>query len=162
MPEFNRVFNEGKMNRDLDERLVPQGQYREGVNIEVTSSKNGNVGSVKNRKGNSPLVLNGLTLPGNELYGLSPEAECIDYVIAEETQKTYYFVKNAKFDDGTEKYEIRYRSLPDVNHLSYSAHVRIGMRNWALFGSYNFSPLFESNESIELYPIQMGLSISLF
>lgn len=71
-------------------------------------------------------------------------------------------IRRAKFDDGTEKYEIRYRSLPDVNHLSYSAHVRIGMRNWALFGSYNFSPLFESNESIELYPIQMGLSISLF
>ncbi len=71
-------------------------------------------------------------------------------------------VRRAKFNDGNEKYEIRYRTLPDINHLSYSAHVRIGMRNWALFGSYNFSPLFRSNESIELYPIQLGLSISLF
>ena len=101
MPEFNRVFNEGKMNRDLDERLVPQGQYREGVNIEVTSTKNNNVGSVKNRKGNSLQNQEGLALSGNELYGLSPQAECIDYVVAEETQRVYYFIKNAKFDDGT-------------------------------------------------------------
>lgn len=71
-------------------------------------------------------------------------------------------VRRAKFNDGDVKYDLRYRSLPDINHLSYSAHVRIGMRNWALFGSYNFSPLFKSSESVELYPIQMGLSISLF
>ena len=95
MPEFNRVFNEGKMNRDLDERLVPQGQYREGVNIEVTSSKNGNVGSVKNRKGN--LVLPNASFP--EALGLSTQAVCVDYLIAEENQKVYYFVKNAKIDD---------------------------------------------------------------
>lgn len=95
MPEFNRVFSEGKMNRDLDERLIPQGQYREGVNIEVTSSKNGNVGSVKNRKGN--LVLPNASFP--EALGLSTQAVCVDYLIAEENQKVYYFVKNAKIDD---------------------------------------------------------------
>ena len=71
-------------------------------------------------------------------------------------------IRRAKFDDGDIKYDIRHRSLPDVNHLSYSAHVRIGMRNWAIYGSYNFSPLFKSSESIQLYPLQMGLSISLF
>lgn len=71
-------------------------------------------------------------------------------------------IRRSKFDDGDVKYDLRYRSLPDVNHLSYSAHFRIGMRNWALYGSYNFSPLFKSSESIELYPIQLGLSISLF
>ena len=97
MPEFNRVFSEGKMNRDLDERLIPQGQYREGVNIEVTSSKNGNVGSVKNRKGN--LVLPNASFP--EALGLSTQAVCVDYLIAEENQKVYYFVKNAKVDDGS-------------------------------------------------------------
>ena len=71
-------------------------------------------------------------------------------------------IRSTKFDNGSEKYEIRYRSLPDVSHLSYSAHARIGMRSWAFFASYNFSPLFASDQSIELYPIQLGLSVSLF
>lgn len=71
-------------------------------------------------------------------------------------------IRHAKYNDGDIKYDIRHRSLPDVNRLTYSAHVRIGMRNWALYGSYNFSPLFKSSESIQLYPLQMGLSISLF
>ena len=28
MPEIKHVFSQGKMNKDLDERLVPNGQYR--------------------------------------------------------------------------------------------------------------------------------------
>lgn len=71
-------------------------------------------------------------------------------------------IRVGKYNDGEQEYEVKYKSLPDVNHLSYSAHMRIGMRNWALFASYNFSPLFKSNQSIQLYPVQMGFSISLF
>lgn len=67
-----------------------------------------------------------------------------------------------RFDDGEDKYTMRYKSLPDVSRLTYSAHVRIGLRNWALFGSYNFNPLFKSNNSIQLNTFQMGLSVSLF
>ena len=29
MPELTRQFGGGAMNKDLDERLVPNGQYRE-------------------------------------------------------------------------------------------------------------------------------------
>jgi len=35
MPEINHVFNQGKMNKDLDERLVPNGQYRDAMNIQI-------------------------------------------------------------------------------------------------------------------------------
>ena len=34
MPEIKHVFNQGKMNKDLDERLVPNGQYRDAMNIQ--------------------------------------------------------------------------------------------------------------------------------
>ena len=71
-------------------------------------------------------------------------------------------VMRMKYDMEGQYYTSKHKNVPDINHSSYSAHVRIGMRNWALFGSYNFSPLFSSDESSELYPIQMGLSISLF
>ena len=35
MPEIKKVFMQGKMNQDLDERIVPQGEYREAQNIQI-------------------------------------------------------------------------------------------------------------------------------
>ena len=52
--------------------------------------------------------------------------------------------------------------FPDENNLVYSAHLRLGLRNWALFGSYNFNTLFSDKNSVQLNAIQLGLSISLY
>lgn len=52
--------------------------------------------------------------------------------------------------------------FPDENKLIYSAHVRLGLRNWALFASYNFNTIFSNTVSTKLNAVQMGLSISLF
>lgn len=53
-------------------------------------------------------------------------------------------------------------NFPDVGRLIYSAHVRIGIRNWALFASYNFNPLFLNPKSTQLNLMQFGISVSLF
>ena len=53
----------GKMNKDLDERLVPKGQYRDAMNINVVSSEGSNVGSVTNVKGNTKVVTATITSP---------------------------------------------------------------------------------------------------
>ena len=52
MPEIKNNFIQGKMNKDLDDRLLPNGQYRDGVNIKVSKSDSSDVGSVQNIKGN--------------------------------------------------------------------------------------------------------------
>ena len=39
MPEIKHVFNQGKMNKDLDESLVRNGQYRDAMNIQVSTSE---------------------------------------------------------------------------------------------------------------------------
>ena len=44
MPEIKNNFTGGKMNKDLDERLVPNGQYRDAMNIQVRTT-DGQVGS---------------------------------------------------------------------------------------------------------------------
>ena len=36
MGEFVHVFQKGKMNKDLDERLVPNGEYRDALNLNLT------------------------------------------------------------------------------------------------------------------------------
>lgn len=55
MAEIVRNFIAGSMNKDIDERLLPNGQYRDGLNIKVGTSETGNVGSVQNDMGNERL-----------------------------------------------------------------------------------------------------------
>lgn len=64
--------------------------------------------------------------------------------------------------DGKESYVIKSKNISDIEELTYSAHIRIGLRNWALFGSYNFNSIFSNSNSTQLNLVQFGLSISLF
>ena len=59
MPEIKNQFTGGKMNKDLDERLVPNGQYRDAMNIQVSTSDGAEVGTVQN-------LLSNYKLPGND------------------------------------------------------------------------------------------------
>ena len=53
MPEIKNAFIQGKMNKDLDERLVPNGEYRDALNIDVDYSEGSDVGALKNILGNT-------------------------------------------------------------------------------------------------------------
>ena len=55
MAESKRIFNAGKMNRDLDDRLVQPGEYRDALNINIGRSEGSDVGAVENLKGNELL-----------------------------------------------------------------------------------------------------------
>jgi len=48
MPELNRSFIKGKMNKDLDERLLPSSEYRDAMNVSVSTSENSDVGAIEN------------------------------------------------------------------------------------------------------------------
>jgi len=45
------TFLKSKMNKDLDERLVPNGEYRDAVNIAISKSEGSNVGAAENIQG---------------------------------------------------------------------------------------------------------------
>ena len=66
MAESKRIFNAGKMNRDLDDRLVPPGEYRDALNVGIGRSEGSDVGAVENLKGNELIdgqaELNGTTI----------------------------------------------------------------------------------------------------
>ena len=53
MPEIKNNFSQGKMNQDLDERIVPKGQYREAMNIQISTSEESGVGTAQNILGNT-------------------------------------------------------------------------------------------------------------
>tara|TARA_R110002073_G_scaffold230568_1_gene391655 strand:- start:869 stop:9178 length:8310 start_codon:yes stop_codon:yes gene_type:complete len=53
MPDIKHTFTGGKMNKDLDERLVPNGEYRDAMNVQVQTSEGSDVGTVQNILGNN-------------------------------------------------------------------------------------------------------------
>jgi len=52
MSDIKHQFTGGKMNKDLDERLIPNGEYRDAMNIQVSTSEGSKVGTVQNILGN--------------------------------------------------------------------------------------------------------------
>tara|TARA_R110000822_G_scaffold356_10_gene1561 strand:+ start:15 stop:8012 length:7998 start_codon:yes stop_codon:yes gene_type:complete len=85
MPDIKNQFTGGKMNKDLDERLVPKGQYRDAMNIQVSTSEGSEVGTVQNILGNAQVsLLNGFTLP--------LESKTIGCVADEKNDALYYLV----------------------------------------------------------------------
>tara|TARA_R110002074_G_scaffold118115_3_gene250514 strand:+ start:2068 stop:6756 length:4689 start_codon:yes stop_codon:yes gene_type:complete len=83
MPEINHVFNQGKMNKDLDERIVPNGQYRDAMNIQVSTSEGSDVGAVQNILGNSTV---------SQLSFVPENSVCVGAVADEKNNNLYWFV----------------------------------------------------------------------
>ncbi len=87
MAEIKNTFSQGKMNKDLDERLIPNGQYRDALNVEITSdgesAETGSAGTISNIKGNVPL----------ENVVPSDKCVCVGSVADEKNNKLYWFVK---------------------------------------------------------------------
>jgi len=53
MPKVTNTFIKSKLNKDLDARLIPNGEYRDAVNVQVSRSEGDSVGSLENVLGNS-------------------------------------------------------------------------------------------------------------
>ena len=115
MPELKRNFMQGKMNKDLDERLIHNGEYRDALNIEVSTSEGSNVGSVENISGNISLdniryeepfydgnqqlfdrfgqpIGFGNSYPGEPILQYSASAEVVGAIADERTKKIYTFI----------------------------------------------------------------------
>ena len=87
MPEIKNSFLKGKMNKDLDERLIPNGEYRDALNVDVDYSEGSDVGALKNILGNTQ----------RDTISLSG-ATCIGYVKDTENDKIYWFITSSAKD----------------------------------------------------------------
>jgi len=87
MPEIKHNFTGGKMNKDLDERLVPNGQYRDAMNMQVSTSEGSDVGTAQNILGNS-------LISGQSFF--SETANCVGSIADEKNDKLYYFVVDSE------------------------------------------------------------------
>ena len=65
MAEIRNNFVKSKMNKDLDARLIPPGEYREAQNVSISKSDGEDVGALENVLGNISLTNFGYTTPCN-------------------------------------------------------------------------------------------------
>ena len=70
MPEIKNTFLEGKMNKDLDARLLKNGEYFDAQNIHVTKSEGSDVGTVQNILGNKLNYTTGAFKSGERTIGI--------------------------------------------------------------------------------------------
>ena len=87
MSELKHGFGAAKMNKDADERTVPNGEYREALNVQIVTSDGSNVGTLQTLLGNTKI--------NSSFQGtLSSQAKCVGSVADEANNKIYYFVSD--------------------------------------------------------------------
>jgi len=89
MPEIKHTFIGGKMNKDLDERIVPNGEYRDAKNIQVRTTDSDAGGTVQGIKGNSSV---GVFSEYVELPGTTLKTKTIGSVVDEKNDNIYFFM----------------------------------------------------------------------
>ena len=87
MPELKRTFSGGIMNKDLDERLVPNGQYRDALNVQVSTSEGSDVGALQNILGNRVPYSQALSSTQ-----LGPNAYVVGSIRKDDTECIYWFI----------------------------------------------------------------------
>ncbi len=127
MPKIQNSFLKGKMNKDLDERLVPKGEYREAQNILITQSEGSDVGAVENIEGNS------LAVPRPSLYStvrFVDPPETIGYYADTLNKRAFWFVTNFTGDNGDIRTMSRAQAsdtcqilMADLNDTSAAAKI---------------------------------------
>jgi hypothetical protein len=113
MPKLTRNFTQGKMNKDLDSRLIPPGQYRDALNIQVATSEGSDVGAVQNILGTTLTTQRkSASIVWQTNLGLgSVNPKIIGIYKDSLNNKIYYFVT-----DGSNKHAIMEYGV-DTNYL---------------------------------------------
>lgn len=115
MANLTRNFIAGKMNKMVDERLVPNGEYVNALNIRMGSTEGSEIGVVENTAGNKSLT--GLSYDGNTL---SSAARCIGAFEDGANETLYWFVHDPAFTSSpTNKLDLVVSYNDNTNTTTY-------------------------------------------
>jgi hypothetical protein len=115
MAKTTRNFIQGRMNKSVDERLVPQGEYIHAQNVRLGSTENSEIGSVENSKGNELLVT-------PRFNGTAHAWQCLGCYADSANETIYWFIHASLTGVGaTSKMDmiVSYNTLTQVetNHI---------------------------------------------
>ena len=128
MAKVKNSFLKSKMNKDLDDRLVPNGEYRDAVNITVNNSDGEDVGTAQTVRGNLE-VIDFTTVTG------VANLEVIGILDDEFSSTVFAFLAN---NNGTDYEPLSYSAIVswNVNEATTSAKI-IVQGNWLNFSKLN-------------------------
>jgi len=118
MAEIKNTFLQSKMNKDLDDRLIPNGQYRDALNIQIGKSEQDDIGALQSVLGNSSLPI-----PADD-----SDLICIGFFMDNQNNRIYRFLTNyidanpnsINYPDAADKMKI---SVYDINSQTYTTLV---------------------------------------
>jgi len=153
MSEIKHQFTGGKMNKDLDERLVPNGEYRDAMNIQVSTSEGSSVGTVQNILGNS-------LVPGQDFIG--ENSICIGSVADEKNDKLYYFITQkeilkSSFENKGLGWTLEAGSDGDIN-WSFNGNAAKATAGENSYMEYSVPGITEGNTYRITYDVKVGSS----
>jgi len=92
MANLTRNFIKGRMNKSVDYRLIPNGEYVDAINMRMGSTEDSDIGVMVNEEGNLPLTT--LQYNGNQL---STSAKCIGAFEDGANETIYWFIHDSGF-----------------------------------------------------------------
>ena len=96
MANITRNFISGRMNKVVDERLVPNGEYIDAMNIRMGSTENSEIGVIENVRGNDALT----QIKYIDGTPLSASAKCIGAIDDSANETIYWFIHDTAFPVG--------------------------------------------------------------
>ena len=136
MANLTRNFIAGRMNKSVDERLVPNGEYIDALNVRMGSTEQSEVGVIENSKGN--LALTTLSYDGN---ALSSRARCIGAFDDGTNETLYWFVHDDLYPSSpTGKIDLVVSFSTTTNTLIY--HLISVNAGFNVNTTLNFDPKF--------------------
>ena len=102
MSKILRNFVAGKMNKVVDERLLPEGEYIDAMNVRMGDTEKSEIGVIENSVGNSLLA----TLRYIDGTPLSIYAKCIGAIEDSANETIYWFVHDNYFPVSGDYYNL--------------------------------------------------------
>jgi hypothetical protein len=119
MAEIKNSFLKSKMNKDLDDRLIPNGEYRDAQNISVGKSEADDIGALENVLGNA--LVSGTDLGNANL-------ETIGYFADNNNSTIYLFLTDNTNHYIYKYFNSAYTKLVEGSFLNFSKNnVIIGI-----------------------------------
>ena len=118
MAEVKNAFIRSKMNKDLDSRLIPSGEYRDASNVQVSRSESSDVGALESVLGNVRIENFSAITGANDI-------SCIGFLTDEFNSNLYLFftnysevnLANPSYNPSSSNFIFSYNTLSDVATL---------------------------------------------
>ena len=129
MAEVKNAFIKSKMNKDLDDRLIPSGEYRDAQNVQISRSESSDVGALENVLGNKEVLFSSNQVSFSTLVA-APNIKCIGQFV-DENNTTIYSFWTDYFDTQAE------------DRIIYSPSAKNYILSYNINGSDNYKVLVE-------------------